>query len=334
MFKAGIIRRSKSPWSSPIILVPKPNNTKRLCVDYRQLNKKTVQQNWPIPRILDILDRLNGSKYFTALDLKSGYWQVEMDESSIPKTAFSTQDHHWEFLRLPFGLKNAPADFSRIMYMTLGDLNFVEVYLDDITIHSKSFEEHMQHIEIVLNKLHEVDLKINLDKCTWCAEEVSILGHIVSYNKISMDPRKIEAIKEWKAPKNVKNVQQFLGLANYYRRHVLDFSKHAGPLYNLLKKDSVFNFDSECEKSFEKLKELLCSNPVLRPPDFKREFFLYTDASGYCLGAVLGQKDNDNREYVVSYGSRMLKGAELHDSITEKECLGVIWAVKHFRVYL
>ena len=146
MFKAGIIRRSKSPWSSPIILVPKPNNTKRLCVDYRQLNKKTVQQN---SRILDILDRLNGSKYFTALDLKSGYWQVEMDESSIPKTAFSTQDHHWEFLRLPFGLKNAPADFSRIMYMTPGDLNFVEVYLDDITIHSKSFEEHMQHIEIV-----------------------------------------------------------------------------------------------------------------------------------------------------------------------------------------
>ena len=132
MLQAGIIRKSMSPWSSPVILVPKPNNTKRMCIDFRQLNKKTVQQNFPIPRILDILDRMNGSRYFSALDLKSGYWQVEMDPGSITKTAFSTQDGHFEFLRLPFGLKNAPADFSRMMYMTLGDLDFVEIYLDDV----------------------------------------------------------------------------------------------------------------------------------------------------------------------------------------------------------
>ena len=334
MFRAGIIRRSKSPWSSPIILVPKPNNTKRLCIDFRRLNKKTIQQTWPIPRILDILDRLNGSRYFTALDLKSGFWQVEMDEESIPKTAFSCRNSHWEFVRLPFGLKNAPFEFSRIMFMVLGDLDFVEVYLDDITIHSKTFEDHMKHIETVMNKLDAANLKINLEKCSWCAEEITILGHVVSFNKIMMDPRKIEVVKEWKTPKNVKQVQQFLGLANYYRRHVLNFSKHAAPLYNLLKKETLFIFGPECEKAFEEIKGLLTSNPVLRPPDFKREFFLYTDASGYCLGAVLGQKDEEGREYVVSYGSRMLKGAEVHYSITEKECLGVVWAVKHFRVYL
>ena len=222
---AKIIRKSKSPWSSPLIMVRKPDNSWRLCIDYRQLNKKTVQQNFPIPRILDILDRLNGSVYFSTLDLKSGYWQVEMDEASIAKTAFSSQDGHYEFLRLPFGLKNDPADFSRMMHMTLGDLDFVEIYLDDITIHSKSFEDHLNHISIVLDRLDEANLKINHDKCTWCATEVKILGHIVSYNTIKMDSKKILAIKEWKTPRSVKHVQQFLGLANYYRRFVKDLVK-------------------------------------------------------------------------------------------------------------
>jgi hypothetical protein len=334
MLQAGIIRKSMSPWSSPVILVPKPNNTKRMCIDFRQLNKKTVQQNFPIPRILDILDRMNGSRYFSALDLKSGYWQVEMDPGSITKTAFSTQDGHFEFLRLPFGLKNAPADFSRMMYMTLGDLDFVEIYLDDVSIHSKTFKDHLNHIEIVMKKLAEVNLKINHEKCTWCATEVKILGHIVSYNEIKMDPKKVLAIKEWKAPQNVKQVQQFLGLANYYRRFIKDFSQIAGPMFNLLRKDTPFFFSTECLDSFSKLKKVLTSEPILRPPDFNREFILYTDASGYCVGSVLGQKDDEGREYVIAYGSRMLKGAELHYSITEKECLSIIFSIKHFRVYL
>ena len=334
MLDAGIIRPSKSPYSSPIILVPKPNGTKRMCIDFRCLNKKTVQQNFPIPVILDILDRLNGSKYFSTLDLKSGYWQMEMDPESIKKTAFSTQDGHYEFVRLPFGLKNAPADFSRMMYMTLGDLPFVEIYLDDITIHSKSFQDHINHIQIVMEKLAEVNLKINHEKCTWCSDTVKILGHIVSYNEIRMDPKKILALKEWKHPKNVKQVQQFLGLANYYRRFVKDFSRIAAPLYNLLKKDTLFNFSEDCVDAFEKLKMALISEPVLRPPDFNKEFFLFTDSSGYCLGIVLGQKDDEGKDYVVAYASRMLKGAELHYSITEKEALGVVFGIKHFRVYL
>ena len=334
MLEAGIIRKSKSPFQSPSLMIRKPNGTWRFCVDYRNLNKKTVQQNFPIPRILDILDKLNGSKFFTTLDLKSGYWQVEMEEASIPRTAFGTQDGHYEFLRLPFGLKNAPADFSRMMYMVLGDLTFVEIYLDDITIHSKSFVEHLNHIRIVMERLAEANLKINHEKCTWCSSVVKILGHVVSHNKIQMDPKKVASIKDWKFPQNVKQIQQFLGLANYYKRFVKDFSKIAGPLFNLLKKETPFVFDEACKKAFENLKEVLTSDPILRPPDFSKEFILYTDASGYCLGLILGQKTDDNKEYVVAYGSRMLKGAELHYSITEKEALAVIFAVIHFRVYL
>jgi hypothetical protein len=179
MLKAGIIRKSMSPWSSPVILVPKTNNTKRMCIDFRQLNKKTVQQNFPIPRILFYFRPYERSN-FSALDLKSGYWQVEMDPGSITKTAFNTPDGHYEFLRLPFGLKNAPADFSRMMFMTSGDFDFVEIYLDDVSIHSKTFKDHLNHIDIVMKKLAEVHLKIHHENCTWCATEVKILGHILS----------------------------------------------------------------------------------------------------------------------------------------------------------
>ena len=285
-------------------------------------------------RILDILDRMHGSRYFTCLDCKSGYYQCLMDESSIAKTAFSTQDAHWEFVRCPFGLKNMPSDFSRIMYLIVGELPFAQLYIDDLFLHSSSFDQHVEHVKIVLKKLEEANIKINLEKCSFFSDRVKILGHIVSYNKIELDPKKVETIKEWREPKNVRNVQQFLGLANYYRRHISDFSKHAAPLYALLRKDIPFVFDKSCTDSFNKLKDLLTSNPVLRPPNFEKCFYLFTDASGYGLGAILGQKDDDGHDYVVAYASRLLKGAEKNYSITEKECLGVIWSVKYFRIYL
>ncbi|CAF1138823.1 unnamed protein product [Brachionus calyciflorus] len=192
MLKARVIRPSKSAWSAPVIMIPKKDGTKRMCIDYRKLNAVTKQVNWPLPVINDIFDRLSGSKWFSALDLKSGYWQVKMSPDSIEKASFSTPDGHYEFLRLPFGLKNAPADFSRIMHQVLGNLNFVEIYLDDITVHSKTFDEHLSHLEIVFKKLREADLKINAEKCTWCAQSLKVLGQIVSKNDISMDPAKIE----------------------------------------------------------------------------------------------------------------------------------------------
>ena len=285
-------------------------------------------------RILDILDRLHGSRYFSTCDMKSGYYQILMDDNSIQKTAFSTQDQHWEYLRAPFGLRNMPQDFSRIVSHILGDLPYVQIYLDDFLINSKTFDEHMMHLEEVMKRMEEYNLKLNLQKCTFCADKVKILGHIVSFNKIEMDPAKTETIKSWAEPKNIKNIQQFIGLASYYRRHILDFSKHAAPLYNLLKKDIPFVWDKSCEIAFIKLKELLTSNPVLRPPDFNRDFYLFTDASAFGLGAILGQKDQDGNEFVISYASRLLKGAERNYSVTEKEALGVVWAVKYFRIYL
>ena len=334
MMKAGIIRSSQSPWAFPVVLIPKPDGTSRFCVDYRKLNAITLQDPFPLPRIDDIFDRLNGSIWFSALDLKAGYWQIEMDEGHICKTAFSTPDGHYEFLRLPFGLKNAPAAFSRIMFQILGDLPYVEIYLDDITIHSPTIEKHLEDIKEVLQRLKNVSLKINLSKCKWFKTSIQILGHIMNGDTIKMNPKKIELIENWKTPKSVLHIQQFLGLCGYYRRFIKDFSKIAAPMYNLIKKETEWNWDASCEESFKILKEKLVSYPILRQPDLDKPFILQTDACGIAIGAILSQKDDKGDEYACCYSSRLLKGAEIHYGITEKECLAVIWAIKLLRVYL
>ena len=334
MLAANIIRKSRSPWSAPVIVVPKKDGSKRICIDYRKLNAITVLENWPLPSILDILDRLSGSIYFSTIDLKSGYWQVLMDEESIEKTAFTTPDGHFEFLRLPFGLKNAPADFSRIMQNVLGDLKFVEVYLDDITVHSTDFQSHLKHLSIVFDRIRVADLRLNPSKCTWYATEIKILGHLVSNNRISMDPAKIDSVRDRLAPKNVKQLQQFLGLANYYRRFVKDFSKLAAPMFLLLKKEANFVWSKECNESFNALKEALISYPTLQQPHINKQFLLFTDASGYALGAILAQKDEDKNEYVCAYASRILNKHEMNYTISEKECLAVMFGIKQFRIYL
>ena len=276
MLEAGIIRPSNSAWSSPVLIIPKKDGSKRMCVDYRKVNAITIQENWPLPDIRDILDRVNGSCWFTALDLKSGYWQILMDELSIAITAFSTPDGHYEFLRLPFGLKNAPSFFSRIMHQILGEFKFVEIYLDDITIHSKTFDEHIEHIKIVFRALKKANLKVNSTKCTWCAKSIKILGHIVSKDNVAMDPAKIQAIKERLPPNNIKQVQQYLGICNYYRRFIKDFSKIARPLFQLLTKESKWNWTPECQDTFEQLKAKLIWYPILRHLDYSKPFLLHT----------------------------------------------------------
>ena len=194
MLEAKVIRPSNSPWSAPIIVIPKKDGTVRMCIDYRKLNAIPQLEMWTLPVIRDILDRLSGSVWFTTLDLKAGYWQVLLDADSIPKTAFSTPDGHYECLRHTFGLKNAPARFSRIMYQILGSFSFVEIYLDDITVHSKTFDEHIDHVMMVFKALQNAGLKCNSAKCTWFAKKILVLGHVVSENFVSMDPKKIEAI--------------------------------------------------------------------------------------------------------------------------------------------
>lgn len=334
MLKAGIIRESNSPWSSPITLVPKPDGTWRFCTDYRALNKRTTHDRFPMPRIDDVFDRLSGSKWFSKLDLKSGYWQIALDEESIPKSAFSTPDGHYEYLRMPFGMKNAPAEFSRIMQQVLGKFKFVQIYLDDITIHSKSFDEHLSHIESVFNELRKANLKLNKSKCQFALSEISLLGHIVSGKGIAVLREKQDAILGLKEPKSLKDVQRFLGMTGYYRKFIKGYAGISKPLYQLLKNDYPWRWDADEQQAFMTLKHALVSPDILRLPDLSKPFKLYTDASGHALGAVLAQVDDDNNEYVCQYESRLLKGAEVNYGISEKECLGIVWAIRKFRPYL
>ena len=288
---------------------------------------------FPMQRIDDILDRLREAIIFSKVDLKSGYWQIRLDKESIPQTAFSTPDGHYEFLVLPFGLKNASAEFNRTMQQILGDLKFVQIYIDDITIYSKNIEEHIEHIKVVLNRIKEAGLKLNGQKCVWFAEQIYLLGFKISKKGIEMDQNKVLAVKEMPPPKNVKDVQRFLGLAGYYRKFVLNFAGIAQPLYALLKKDNHFIFNNECMKAFNTLKDELIKYPILRQADPTKPYILYTDASGSAIGAILAQRD-DTREYVVEYASRLLKNAQVHYGISEKEGLAVVWSVRHFRIYL
>ena len=332
MLDANIIRPSQSAWSFPVLLIPKPDGSKRFCVDYRRLNSSTITDPYPLPRIDDIFDRLNGSKWFTALDLKSGYWQIEMEEQSIPMTAFSTAYGHYEFIRLPFGLKNAPSAFSRIMFQVLGDLPFVEIYIDDIVVHSLSFLLQIRHLLIVFTRLRTVRLYLNTEKCRWFQLQLKILGHLISENSIKMDPEKIKAISIWDKPKTIHNLQQFAGICGYYRRFIEQYAHGAKPIYDVMNGKTEWNDSTQA--AFELLKKKLTSYPILRFPNFKAQFIVHTDASGFAVGAVLSQKDENGYEYVCAYASRMLKGAEIHYGITEKECLAVWWAIKEFRVYI
>lgn len=330
-----IIRDSNSPWASPVVLVRKRDGSWRFCVDWRKLNKVTKKDSSPIPRIDDTLDRLSDARYFTKIDLTSGYYQVELDEESKEKTAFVTPDGHYEFNRLGMGLCNAPATFQRLMYKVLGNLMWKHsmAYLDDIVIFSKSFDDHLLHIEQVLQKLREAGLKLKPRKCSIGQQRLQYLGHIVDSQGVRPDPANIEALTNYPVPTNVKKVQQFLGICGYYRRFIPDFSDISKPLTLLTAKKAEWLWSKECQQAFEKLRSYLLSYPLLRHPNFKKPFMIYTDASAYGVGAILKQLDDQGKEVVVSYASRTLSKPEQNYSATERECLAIIFAVKKFRPY-
>jgi hypothetical protein len=334
--KEGIIRKSISPWASPIVLVEKKNGKLRFCVDYRKLNAVTIKDAYPLPRIEDLLDIFNGKKWFTTLDLAQGYWQVKMEEKDREKTAFVTQCGLYEFNVMPFGLSNAPGTFQRLMNHVLQEYldEFLTVYIDDIVIYSETFEEHLIHLEKTFRKIKEANLTLGLEKCEFAKEKLKFLGHEISKEGIQSDPDKIVKIQEFKRPGTVKEVRQFLGLTSYYRRFINNFSKIARPINNLLNKDIGFEWKEEQEKAFEELKKRLMETPVLQYPDFNKSFIICTDASEKGLGAVLEQLDDEGKEKPVAYASRSLKPAELNYSVTDLECLAVIWAVQKFYKYL
>lgn len=335
-----IIIPSKSAWNAPLLIINKKddafgNKQWRLVIDYRKLNEVTIGDAFPIPNITEILDSLGASKYFTSLDLADGYYQIKMSEEDREKTAFSTNFGHFEFNRMSMGLKGAPATFQRLMNIALSGLigQVCLVYLDDIIVFGDNVETHNENLKTVLKKLREHNLKLKPSKCHFLRKELKFLGHIVTENGIKPDPSKIEAVKNFPRPKDVKTVQTFLGLANYYRRFIPNFSKIAQPINNLLKKKVKFLWDDKCEVSFTILKECLTTSPVLSYPDFRKEFILTTDASTTALGAVLSQGEI-GKDLPVAYGSRTLNSAERNYSTIERELLAIVWATHTFRPYL
>jgi RNase H-like domain found in reverse transcriptase/Reverse transcriptase (RNA-dependent DNA polymerase)/Integrase zinc binding domain len=336
MLEKGIIRASCSPWSSPIWIVGKKMDASgqqkwRLVVDYRKLNEKTISDRYPIPNINDILDKLGRAQYFSTIDLASGFHQIEMDQCSIEKTAFSVDNGHWEFLRMPAGLRNSPATFQRAMDEILKDIQnkICMVYMDDIIVFSTSLQEHIQNLKLVFSKLREARLKIQIDKCEFFRKEVEFLGHVVTPHGIKPNPNKIKAIKNFPIPKTHKQIKSFLGLLGYYRKFIKDFAKITKPMTTCLKKGQKVEHTKSFIECFNVCKNLLTSEPILAYPDFSKTFELMTDASNYAIGAVLMQGGHP-----ISYASRTLNSAETNYSTIEKELLAVVWGCKYFRPYI
>ncbi|KAI5721603.1 hypothetical protein M8J77_022863 [Diaphorina citri] len=302
-----------------------------MVVDYRNVNSKTITDKYPMPNIEELLDKLHNCKYFTTIDLTSGFHQIEMDPKSIAKTAFNAgTEGHFEHLRMPFGLRNAPATFQRCMNNILQAIPNCVVYLDDILIYNASKESHFRTLELVLERLSKYNMKIQLDKSEFFKTETAYLGHVISNEGVRPSPEKIKCIEKFPIPKTVTQIKSFLGLVGYYRKYIKDFAKIAKPLHACLKKDATINIkDLAYNEAFHSLKSALMNEPILTYPDFTKTFTLTTDASNFALGAVLSQNDHP-----IAYASRTLNDHEKNYSTIEKELLAIVWATKHFRPYL
>ena len=327
----GHIRPSTSPYGSPVLFVKKKEGTLRMCVDYRALNKITIKNKYPLPRIDELLDRLVGSKYFSKIDLRSGYHQVRVNPIDIPKTAFNCRYGSFEFLVLPFGLCNAPSTFMTLMNNIFQPYldEFVIVYLDDIMIFSKTLHEHKQHVRKVLQLLREHKLYAKKEKCELFVTSVSFLGHRISSEGISMESSKVQAIMEWPVPRNVNEIQQFLGLSGYYRKFIANFSGICAPISELLSNKVPFNWNQRQQEAFEQLKRAITNAPVLKLPDPTLTYTVKTDASGFAIGAELSQDGHP-----VCYLSHKLSPAERNYSTHEKEQLAIIYALREWRHHL
>ncbi|CAH9102252.1 unnamed protein product [Cuscuta epithymum] len=327
----GFIRPSHSPWGAPVLFVKKKDGTLRMCIDYRQLNKVTIKNRYPLPRIDDLFDQLRGATVFSKIDLRSGYHQLKIKEDDIPKSAFRTRYGHFEFLVMSFGLTNAPAAFMDLMNRVFHKYldRFVIVFIDDILIYSESEEEHEEHLILVLETLREKQLYAKLSKCEFWLKEIGFLGHVVSGSGIAVDNKKIEAITEWERPKNVKEIRSFLGLAGYYRKFVEKFSVLASPLTKLTRKGAKFIWDDKCEKGFIELKKRLTEAPVLALPKQGVGYDVYSDVSIQGFGCVLMQNGR-----VIAYASRQLKKHEVNYPTHDLELGAVVFALKIWRHYL
>ena len=332
MREEDIIEPSRSPWSFPLLVVPKKDKTYRVVVDFRRLNSITKTDPYPMPSMRDLIPTIGKKKFFSTIDLLQGFLQIPLDEESRQLTSFSSSSGRWMYKRMPFGLKSSPVTFVRLMDIVLEGLldKGVYVYIDDLIIGTETLEEHLHLLDIVLNRLKKAGLKLKLKKCKFLQKKVTYLGHTLSEEGIQVNEEKIVAIKDYPRPKDKKAVKSFLGLASFYRSFVKDFAKIAAPLTSLMKENVEFIWKSKEEEAFCTLKERLANPPVLAFPDFKREFFLVTDASNVGIGGCLMQI-HDGKYKPIAYYSRKLRPAELNYHVTDKECLGIIESLKHFR---
>jgi len=347
MLDEGQIEPSSSPWASPVCMVKKKDGSTRFCIDYRKLNDLTIKDAYPLPRVQDCLNTLNGGEYFCTLDLKSGYWQVGMTERAKERSAFVCRQGLFQWKCMPFGLCNAPPTFERLMETVLKGMQWKTclVYLDDIVIFGKTFEQCAERLTEVLGCLKKAGLKLKPKKCTLFQRKVHFLGHVVSKEGIHTDPEKVEQIRNWPMPKEglllgrkripfVTQIKSFLGICSYYRKFLPEFAKYAEPLQAYTRDGADLTWTKEAEDSFNKLKELLTEAPVLAYPQLGQPFIIDTDACDWAMGAVLSQKDEKGNEHPIVYMSKVFNKTERNYCIWRKEFLAAFKAVKDFEPYI
>ena len=334
MLNAGIIKRSESPWSFPIVVVRKRTGDLRICVDYRKLNEITRRPIYPIPDSQEVFDCVGGVRYFTSLDLSQGYHQIPMNENDKCKTAFATRTGHYQYEVMPFGLCGAPATFQRMMQSVLQNEAWVKcvIYLDDVLVFGKTVEEHNERLQAVLRKFREANLKLSPSKCKFLQKEIQYLGHIINGDGITTDPKKIEKMVKWPLPKCADELHSFLGLCNYYRKFIPKFSQLTEPLWKTMNRKPFMIRDYEIE-CFSELKVALSSTPILSLPFKGGKFVLDTDASHSCIGAVLSQIQN-GEERVICYASNQLSKTQKKYCVTRKELLAAYTYIIQFKHYL
>ena len=334
MLENEIIEPCVSPWSSPCLLVPKPDGSSRFCTDYRKVNDVTKTDTFPIPRMEDCIDRVGDAKYVTKLDLMKGYWQVPLTKRACEISAFVTPSGLYSYKVMPFGMKNSGATFQRLMNIVIYELEGVDVYIDDLIIYSSSWEQHLSRLRALFDRLKKAKLSVNLVKSDFGRAEVTYLGHVVGCGCIKPIQANVEKILSFPKPKSKKEVQRFLGMIGYYRRFCYNFSDVVCPLTNLLGKTTKFIWTNECENAFENVKAMLVSQPVLNIPNWEKDYVLSVDASDIGAGAVLQQEGDDGILHPVSFFSKKFNVHERNYSTVEKEALALILAIKHYEVYL
>ena len=327
LLRTGCVEPSVSPYSSPLVLVRKKTGVLRVCDDYRALNQNTVADRYPIPHVDDLVDMVGKkhAKVFSCLDLMRGYHQVQMEENAMPKTAFTCHLGLYQYRRMPFGLTNAPATFQRLMGKLFGgrEWEYVYVYLDDILIASQLVQEHLDHLQKVAQRLRDVGLHLRPEKCVYATQQVEFLGYTLTAEGVRPNQKNVETVVDFPKLKSSKDVRRFLGMANFYRRHIQGMGAMCRPLTELTKKEKgsgnpvPFVWTEECQKAFEEVKRSLSSAPLLQPPDWEKEFFLWTDASLLGFGAVLEQETTEGKQAPIAYASRATTAAEKKYGMTE-----------------